>query len=56
VASLGLLKAIDRYDPERGRNFISCATPTIVGEQEIGDRVGYSQMLAALLGQVVDDA
>jgi RNA polymerase sigma-B factor len=32
VASLGLLKAIDRYDPERGTNFVSYATPTILGE------------------------
>jgi RNA polymerase sigma-B factor len=32
VASLGLLKAIDRYDPARGANFVSYATPTIVGE------------------------
>jgi RNA polymerase sigma-B factor len=32
VASLGLLKAIDRYDPERGTNFVSYATPTIIGE------------------------
>jgi RNA polymerase sigma-B factor len=32
VASLGLLKAIDRFDPERGIPFTAFATPTILGE------------------------
>jgi RNA polymerase sigma-B factor len=32
VASLALLKAIDRFDPERGVNFTSFAAPTILGE------------------------
>lgn len=32
VASLGLLKALDRYDPERGCPFPSFAVPTILGE------------------------
>src|SRR6185295_6384209 len=32
VASLGLLKAIDRFDPARAVAFSSFAVPTIVGE------------------------
>lgn len=32
VASLGLLKAIDRFDPARGHSFPSFAVPTILGE------------------------
>lgn len=32
VASLGLLKALDRYDVARGANFASFAIPTILGE------------------------
>ena len=32
VASLGLIKAIDRFDPDRGTKFTSYAAPTILGE------------------------
>lgn len=32
VASLGLLKALDRFDPSRGPSFASFAIPTILGE------------------------
>jgi len=32
VASIGLLNAIDRFDPGRGRKFTTFAAPTILGE------------------------
>jgi RNA polymerase sigma-B factor len=32
VATIGLLKALDRFDPERETEFISYAAPTILGE------------------------
>ena len=32
VASVGLLKAVDRFDPERGIEFSTYATHTVVGE------------------------
>ena len=32
VAMIGLLKAVERFDPEHGSSFSSFATPTILGE------------------------
>ncbi|HEY0639974.1 MAG TPA: SigB/SigF/SigG family RNA polymerase sigma factor [Pseudonocardiaceae bacterium] len=32
VATIGLLQALDRFDPERGTDFLSFAVPTITGE------------------------
>jgi RNA polymerase sigma-B factor len=32
VASLGLIKAVDRFEPDRGTRFTSYAAPTILGE------------------------
>ena len=41
VASLGLINAIDRFDPERGTPFAAFAAPTILGElkRHFRDRV-----------------
>ena len=32
VATLGLINAVDRFDPERGTGFLAFAIPTIMGE------------------------
>ncbi|WP_410596292.1 SigB/SigF/SigG family RNA polymerase sigma factor [Amycolatopsis sp. lyj-23] len=32
VARTGLIRAVDRYDPDRGADFLSFAVPTIMGE------------------------
>ena len=32
VGTIGLIKAIDRFDPERGLEFTTYATPTVMGE------------------------
>ncbi|WP_181043295.1 SigB/SigF/SigG family RNA polymerase sigma factor [Actinokineospora auranticolor] len=32
VATLGLINAVDRFDPDRGSDFLSFAVPTVMGE------------------------
>ncbi len=63
VGSLGLIKAIDRFDPDRGLEFTTFATPTIMGENKRHFRdKGWSvrvprrlQELSARVNQVTDD-
>lgn len=63
VGSLGLIKAIDRFDPSRGLEFTTFATPTIMGEikRHFRDK-GWSvrvprrlQELSAKVSQVTDE-
>ena len=63
VGTVGLIKAIDRFDPERGLEFTTYATPTIMGEikRHFRDK-GWSvrvprrlQELSAKVNQVTDD-
>lgn len=63
VGSLGLIKAIDRFDPERGLEFTTFATPTIMGEikRHFRDK-GWSvrvprrlQELSAKVNQATED-
>ena len=63
VASLALLKAIDRFDPSRGIAFTSFAVPTILGEVKRYFRdLGWSvrvprslQELAASVEKVIEE-
>jgi len=57
VASIGLLKAIDRFDPSRGLAFTSFAVPTILGElkrhfRDYGWSVRVPRELKELAAQV----
>ena len=63
VGTIGLIKAIDRFDPARGLEFTTFATPTILGEikRHFRDK-GWSvrvprrlQELSAKVNQTVDD-
>jgi RNA polymerase sigma-B factor len=50
VASLGLVKALDGFDLERGRSFVAYAAPTILGElrRHFRDRVWEVRLPRAL--------
>jgi RNA polymerase sigma-B factor len=56
VASLGLLKAINGYDPDRGIAFTSYAVPTILGElrRHFRDRAWSVRVPRALQERVLD--
>jgi RNA polymerase sigma-B factor len=50
VASLGLINAVDRFDPDRGRPFLAFASPTVLGElrRHFRDRVGTLRLPRSL--------
>jgi RNA polymerase sigma-B factor len=63
VGTIGLIKAIDRFDPDRGLEFTTYATPTIMGEikRHFRDK-GWSvrvprrlQELSARVNQITED-
>lgn len=56
VASLALLKAIDRFDPERGIPFTAFASPTILGElkRHFRDRVWTVRVPRGLHDRMAD--
>ena len=63
VGTIGLIKAIDRFDPSRGLEFTTYATPTIMGEikRHFRDK-GWSvrvprrlQELSAKVNQITDE-
>ena len=63
VGTIGLIKAIDRFEPERGLEFTTYATPTIMGENKRHFRdKGWSvrvprrlQELSAKVNQATDE-
>lgn len=54
VASLGLVLAVDRYDPEKGIPFVAFASPTIHGElkRHFRDRVSNIRVPRALYDRI----
>lgn len=59
VAALGLIHAVDRFEPDRGSEFLAFAVPTVDGEvlRHYRDRAGPVRMprrLQALQGAVTD--
>ncbi len=52
IGSIGLLAAIERFDPERGRDFVSFAAPTIAGEirHHLRDRAAVIRIPRRLAG------
>jgi RNA polymerase sigma-B factor len=58
VASLGLVKALDRFDPERGGSFSAYAVPTVLGElrRHFRDRVWNMHLPRGLQERAMDVA
>src|SRR5687767_4346615 len=56
VASLGLVNAIDRFDPDRGAPFAAFAAPTILGELKryFRDRVWTVRVPRSLKERIAD--
>ena len=56
VANLGLLNAVDRFDPERGIPFTAFASPTILGElkRHFRDRVWTVRVPRGLHGRMAE--